>query len=249
MILWMDLTRLVKIGSAMFFQSVPYINQQLLSGNYSILLQHYSSSLNNWHDQFISQSASKSKIASKQRTIVNSDVLHSDTRRTRFFASNRIPLSQGVHECTIHSSSSAKSTFTGVVCFGDLDRDGLEPCILPQDQKFIRDVVTDSGTVLEVATAMHSKGRLRYAPLRIIVCITSSSIFLLKAISLGARNSDLQVSLGTLDRCIAALRSSGTDDMDFSLRYAALIESMWHDFERISFYLIRHQPRILAILI
>lgn len=128
----------------------------------------------------------------------------------------------------------------GVVCFGDLDRDGLEPCILPQDQKFIRDVVTDSGTVLEVATAMHSKGRLRYAPLRTIVCITSSSIFLLKAISLSARNSDLQVSLGTLDRCIAALRSSGTDDMDFSLRYAALIEKHVARFR--AHFILPHSP-------
>lgn len=101
---------------------------------------------------------------------------------------------------------------------------GLETCMLTHDYKFIRDVISDSGEVLELAIIMSSRGRLRYAPLRTLLCITSSSVFLLKALSLGARNADLQTSLYTLDRCIAALRSSGTDDMDFSLRYATLIE-------------------------
>lgn len=102
--------------------------------------------------------------------------------------------------------------------------EGVESCILPQDHAFIQDLVSSSRSVLEIATSMASEGRLRYAPLRTLVCITSSSIFLLKAISLGARHADLQVSLDTLDRCIVALRSSGTDDMDFSLRYATLLE-------------------------
>lgn len=100
----------------------------------------------------------------------------------------------------------------------------VESCILPQDYTFIQDLVSSSRSVLEIATSMASEGRLRYAPLQTLVCITSSSIFLLKAISLGARHADLRISLDTLDRCIVALRSSGTDDMDFSLRYATLLE-------------------------
>ncbi|KAL4864722.1 hypothetical protein BDV12DRAFT_205553 [Aspergillus spectabilis] len=95
--------------------------------------------------------------------------------------------------------------------------EGVESCILPQDHTFIRDVVSGSRSVLEIASTMASEGQLRYAPLRTLICITSSSILLLKAISLGARYADLQTSLDTLDKCIIALRSSGTDDMDFTL--------------------------------
>lgn len=108
--------------------------------------------------------------------------------------------------------------------YADLASEGLESCILPHDYKFISNVVTESTKVLEIGTAMASVGRLRFAPHRTLLSITSSSIFLLKAISLGARNADLHMSLGALDRCIKALRSSGTDDMDFSLRYATLLE-------------------------
>jgi hypothetical protein len=113
----------------------------------------------------------------------------------------------------------------GVGRFGYLGPEGIGPCILPQDEKFIHDVISDSGKVLEIATIMHHERQLRYAPLRTLICITSASIFLLKAISLGGRNVDLQKSLTTLDRCISALKLSGIDDMDFSLRYATLIEN------------------------
>lgn len=108
--------------------------------------------------------------------------------------------------------------------YADLITDGFESCILQKDYKFISNVVSESTKVLDIATSMASVGRLRFAPRRTLLSITSSSIFLLKAISLGVRNSDLQASLGALDHCIKALRSSGTDDMDFSLRYATLLE-------------------------
>lgn len=50
--LWADLTRLMKTASAMFFQSMPFTKQQLHSGQYVILLQHFSPSLDKWHEQF-----------------------------------------------------------------------------------------------------------------------------------------------------------------------------------------------------
>lgn len=108
--------------------------------------------------------------------------------------------------------------------YGDLAGEGLQSCILPQDYKFMANVMTESTKVLEIATDMAAVGRLRFAPHRTLLCIATSSVFLLKAISLGARNADLQTSLDALDRCISAMRASGTDDMDFSLRYATLLE-------------------------
>ena len=112
----------------------------------------------------------------------------------------------------------------GINRVGNSNDNSLETCFLPTDYQFIRGVTLDSCKVLEIATSMASEGRLRYAPLRTLTCITSSSVFFLKAASLGVRHADLDSSLNTLDQCIAALRASGTDDMDFSMRYVTLIE-------------------------
>lgn len=54
-----ELTRLIKTVSAMFFQSTPYIKQQLLSGQYSILLEHFAPSLTRWHDEFVASTPSE----------------------------------------------------------------------------------------------------------------------------------------------------------------------------------------------
>lgn len=117
-----------------------------------------------------------------------------------------------------------RAVTSGVSWIGETSRESVDACLLPHDQDFIRGVILSSSKVLEIATHMAADGMLRYAPLRTLVCVTSSSVYLLKAISLGVHHTDLQASLHTLDQCIVALRSSGTDDMDFSLRYARLIE-------------------------
>lgn len=108
--------------------------------------------------------------------------------------------------------------------FADLAGEGLESCVLPQDHRFIGEVLTEGRRVLDIATSMAADGKLRYAPQRTLVCVTSSSVFLLKALSLSTWSADNHASLDAIDRCVGALRSSGTDDMDFSLRYATLID-------------------------
>lgn len=57
--LWMELTQLMKTASAMFFQSIAYTKQQLSSGNYSILLQHFAPSLGRWEEKFASASSGR----------------------------------------------------------------------------------------------------------------------------------------------------------------------------------------------
>lgn len=57
--LWMGLTRLNKIASAMFFPSVEYTKQHVVSGQYDILLQHFSTTFEEWREE--SESGAKSK--------------------------------------------------------------------------------------------------------------------------------------------------------------------------------------------
>jgi hypothetical protein len=53
---WVELVQLAKTASAMFFQSSAFTKQQLLSGHYATLLNHFAPSLLRWHDSFLAKS-------------------------------------------------------------------------------------------------------------------------------------------------------------------------------------------------
>lgn len=101
-----------------------------------------------------------------------------------------------------------------------------------QDFKFIHEVTEASCDILSVAVKLGESGNLRHCPVRIFLRVVSASIFLLKAISLGARNSDIRRSLTILDHCIQALRSSTQDDIHLSARYGMLIARHVRRFKR-----------------
>lgn len=226
--LWVELIRLMKTASALFFQSTGQSQQQLQSDHYILLLEHFEPSLARWEEEF---------TASPSESPISSHVL---SRFPEHFglADHTIDLPDNLrplvliefHYLRTYTNALSiqavveRATARNVRRYGDLASEGLTSCILPQDYKFISNVVLESTKVLEIAISMASVGMLRFAPHRALLSITSSSIFLLKAISLGVRNADLQASLNTLDCCIKALRSSATDDMDFSPRYATLLE-------------------------
>lgn len=112
----------------------------------------------------------------------------------------------------------------GIRRIGRSQGDILATCVDSQDYKFIREVVSGSRQILQTGTALLQSGYLRFSPMRTLLRITSSSVFLLKAISLGSRHGDLQASLSILDQSTAALRANPVDDMDLASRYATLIE-------------------------
>jgi hypothetical protein len=97
--------------------------------------------------------------------------------------------------------------------------------IEPRDYEFIQEVVDGSCQILQKTTQLAESGALRYSPVRIFLRITTSSIYLIKSLSLGVRNAKLQSSLDILDRAIQAMRSSTFDDMHLASRYATLLET------------------------
>ncbi|KAI9162733.1 Zn2-Cys6 binuclear cluster domain protein [Paramyrothecium foliicola] len=212
-VLWTELTQLMKTAAALFFQSKTHTQQQVSTGQYSILLRHFNSSMTRWRDGLKASSAEIS-TALKSLLLIEYHYLKTCVNAIAIQAVVERAVARGVDRL------SGKAT------------EGMDACMLPHDKELIQEVVSGSVTVLEVAISMAAEKRLRYAPLRTLVCITSSSVYLLKAISLGARTADLQNSLQTLDKCIDALRRSGTDDMDFSVRYAALLEKHVAKFRR-----------------
>lgn len=92
------------------------------------------------------------------------------------------------------------------------------------DYEYIQEVIDGSCQILQKVTDLAESGSLRFSPVRIFLRITSSSIFLMKALSLGTRQAKLRESLDILERCIQALRSNALDDIHLSSRYATLLE-------------------------
>lgn len=92
------------------------------------------------------------------------------------------------------------------------------------DYEFIQEVVDGSCQILRRVTKLAELGALKFSPVRVFLRITSCSIFLLKALSLGVRNAKLHESLDILERSIQALRSSTLDDIHLASRYASLLE-------------------------
>lgn len=82
----------------------------------------------------------------------------------------------------------------------------------------------DSSQVLTMAIQLAERRILLYAPARTTSRIISASIFLLKAVSIGAGAARLNTSLDLLQRTITALRSSAVDEVDLGLQYASLLE-------------------------
>ncbi|KAL2202902.1 hypothetical protein CC79DRAFT_1184691 [Sarocladium strictum] len=203
--LWEDLARLRRSASAIFFQSTTQTKQQLQSGNYSLLLQHLEPALHRWEEE-LEASLPNLPEGSTPLMAIEFGYLRTYTSALSIQAVVDRAVARNINN------------------YGGMTNEGLQSCILPQDSELLALVRVESTKVLQLATNMAVNGQLRFAPHNTLLYITSSSVFLLKAIGIGARNVDIQESLEALDRCIHAMRSSPTDDMDFSIRYATLLE-------------------------
>lgn len=95
----------------------------------------------------------------------------------------------------------------------------------PTDYEYIQEVIDGCGQILQKVTHLAEAGALRFSPVRIVLRITSASIFLMKALSLGTRQAKLQESIEILEKSIKALKSNALDDVHLSTRYAALLDT------------------------
>lgn len=92
------------------------------------------------------------------------------------------------------------------------------------DYEYIQEVIDGCCRILNNVVQMAETGALRFSPVRVFLRITSSSIFLLKALSLGTRQAELRESLDVLEKTIQALESNALDDIHLSSRYATLLD-------------------------
>lgn len=90
---------------------------------------------------------------------------------------------------------------------------------------FIEEVIDGCCQTLEKVATLGNAGSLYFSPMRLLFRTISSSIFLMKALALGVRNSKLQEALQTLDRAIESLQDNNEDDNHMKLRYATLLNT------------------------
>ncbi|KAF2755155.1 hypothetical protein EJ05DRAFT_494195 [Pseudovirgaria hyperparasitica] len=192
---WIDLTKLLKSVSDMFFPSPVYTKQILSNGKYISLLEHFQPLLDQWRSKHLENQTFSHCFL---------ETLNIEFQYVKVYMN-----SLGMQAVVERTMTEAES--------GSAQADA-------SDYEFVQEVVDGSCEILERIISLAESGSLRYAPVRVFLRITSSSIFLIKGLSLGVWNTKLQSSLGVISRAIQSMRASSLDDMHLASRYATLLE-------------------------
>ncbi|PYH34316.1 putative C6 transcription factor [Aspergillus neoniger CBS 115656] len=197
---WMDLTKLAKSVTDTFFPSVSFARQQFHSGRYIDLLDHFRTLLVRWKDDHL-----RPQVLSKHFF----DILFIEYHFVRVYT-HSVGMQAVVERAVADSEPNAE----------DVRATNIDPI----DYEYIQEVIEGCCQILQKVAQLGETGALRFSPVRIFLRVTSSSIFLMKALSLGTRPAKLRESLDILDRSVQALKSNALDDIHLSSRYAALLE-------------------------
>ncbi|KAJ3522709.1 hypothetical protein NM208_g12742 [Fusarium decemcellulare] len=201
----LELTQLSRTASSMFFQSASHLQSQVLGDHYADLLDHFAASLSKWQQKFDSLSKD----------------MNEPLRDALLIEFHHLKACTGAISIQAVVARASSAGFTTANTNPD---EVLSAFITPKDARFLQEVITDTKKVLHIATMSDFKTQLPFAPARVKISVISSSVFLLKALSVGSTHTDVNDALYVLDQCTSTLNSSPPDDMDFALRYAALIE-------------------------
>lgn len=198
---WIELTKLAKSVTDMFFPSAAFARQQLHSGRYVGLLEHFRPLLDQWKDKY----------------------LQPEVLDTAFY--NDLFIEYHFVRVYTHSVG-MQAVVERAVAENDTNNfDEVRPtAINPTDYEYIQEVIDGCCQILQKVIHLAEAGALRFSPVRIVLRIMSASIFLMKALSLGTRQAKLQDALKILESSTKALKSNALDDVHLSTRYATLLE-------------------------
>jgi hypothetical protein len=208
---WMDLTKLTKSVNDMLFPSASFAKQQLHSGRYIALLDHFRPLLTQWRNRHLDSPIGL--------TTNFYSILHIEYHYVRVYTHSfgmQAVVERALANNTLNNDNNTNNN--------NNNNNSPEITLDPIDYEFIQEVIDGSCQILKKVIDLAHTDKLRFSPVRIFLRVTSSSIFLLKALSLGVRHAKLQESLDVLDRSIQALRSNILDDVHLASRYAILLE-------------------------
>jgi hypothetical protein len=200
---WIELTKLVKSVSDNFFPSASYTSQLLRSGRYIDLLQQFLPMLDHW-----------------RRVHLENHSFQGSYQETLFIEYHYVR----IYINSLGMQAACERALADTASDSD-PRALLHTRIDSLEYEFVQEVIDGSCKILQKVINLAETDTLRFAPVRLFLRITTSSIFLLKALSLGVRNTQLQSALDILDRSIVALKTSNLDDVHLASRYATLLET------------------------
>jgi hypothetical protein len=200
---WIELTKLVKSVSDSFFPSATYTSQLLRNGRYIDLLQQFLPMLDHW-----------------RRVHLENHSFQGSYQETLFIEYHYVR----IYINSLGMQAACERALADTASDSD-PRSLLQTRIDSLEYEFIKEVIDGSCEILQKVIILAETDTLRFAPVRLFLRITTSSIFLLKALSLGVRNTQLQFALDILDRSIDALKTSNLDEVHLAARYATLLDT------------------------
>jgi hypothetical protein len=193
---WVELTKLARSISDTIYPNTSTTRSLLRTGRYIGLLEHFQPLLVSWRKKYLDPCKLKVGLH---------DMLHIEYQYVRIYT-NSLGM-QAVVERTLAETDPDVP-----------QEDNLPFNLEPRDYDFIQEVVDGSCQILQKVCQLSETGALRYSPVRIFLRITTSSIYLIKGLSLGSRNAKLQSCLDILDAAIRALRASKLNSYSHSCR-------------------------------
>ncbi|KAF5720069.1 ARO80-positive transcription regulator of ARO9 ARO10 [Fusarium mundagurra] len=218
---WLDLTNLTRTIIDVLCPSAVGIQEILSSCRYINIIKHFQKQLAGWKTTHLSQGSEEMPFSVPVYpvlTFITSDLSsHAYEDLTIEFNYLRSFMNS-------FGIQAAVDRVLGRRPPSSIDTNVLQSSITATDYSFIREVIESSCQALESVSRLFDAGTLRYCPVRVFLRIIMASIFLLKALSLGIRTTDLETSLGILERSIRALRNSNLDEMHLASRYGELLD-------------------------
>ena len=200
---WIELTQLVKSVYDNFFSSPALTSHLLRTGRYIELLQQFIPKLDHW-----------------RRVHLEAHSYQGSYQETLFIEYHyvRVYINSLGMQAACERALSNSSFDTNPRALSHTRIDSLE-------YECIKEVIDGCCEILRKVISLAESDTLRFGPVRLFLRITTSSIFLLKALSLGVRNTQLQYALDVLDGSIAALKTSNLDEVHLAARYATLLDT------------------------
>jgi len=224
---WAGISNAMHIGNERLFRSRKHTTDIIQSGKYITLLKDFQPMLRDWWKEF-----ERFRMPQYIRHILTIEYEY-----VRIYV-NSLSLQAVVERCTNNAGGGSAAggsvsgqsapqlspqtqNYYGKLPLGQLGGFGVE------DQEYVREVVNGSRNLLRtVVEGLLPGDFLKHAPVRTYFRIISGAMFLLKTFALGAPKSDVELSIGLMDRTVDALRNCVVDDVHLGIRFADMLETL-----------------------
>ncbi|CAL3969249.1 unnamed protein product [Diplocarpon coronariae] len=231
---WAGISNAMRIGNEKLFRSRQYTTKIINDSSYVELLKDFQPMLRAWKFEF----------ERFQLPQYIGHILSIEYQYVRIYV-NSLSLQAVVERCSTEAGN--RFNATGNPASGSGKGTGIDAATLTEnqqtyygklplstfgsytsaDQDYVKEVVDGSRQLLSIVVdGLLPGGYLKHAPVRTYFRIISGAMFLLKTFALGATKSDVEESIGLMDRAVDALRNCVVDDVHLGIRFADLLETL-----------------------